>query len=198
MSLTEIQTKSGRRIEIYDNLLPFSLITELYYDLRIMEYPLVTQNDTALQDYNGVFGFGKGLPKEFILSVLARVNGAESFPLKSFLKRCEPQRSWVNIYSRNHSTSRHHSDEGCKHPGEFMSLLYYANPKWELDWDGGTVFRSENLEEVECLVDYKPGRFVLFDSSIPHKIYQTSPDSHPYRFTINTVFKNYNLGSRIS
>lgn len=194
MNLTEITTSSGKLIYVYDGLVPYSLMMELYFDLRTKEYPLVSQNDTALLDYTGVFGFGKSLPQDFILQFISRTDRAEAFPLTSILRKYTPRRSWVNVYNGYHPTNRYHSDEGCKLPGENYSLLYYANPKWDLEWDGGTVFRSEDLEKVEYLSDYKPGRFVLFDSSIPHKIYQTSLNADPYRFTINTVFsKNENF-----
>lgn len=190
MKYTEHTTKSGKLIRVWDDLLSHSTILSVYLDLRSWEYPLVFQNDAALQDYSAKFGFGKGIDKNFMLSVLNTIQGAESFPIKSYLKRCEPTRSWVNIYNGSIDSNRYHTDEDNS---EYVSLLYYANPKWDLEWDGGTIFRSENLEDVEYLSDYKPGRFILFDSSIPHKIYQTSSSAHPYRFTVNTIFKNYNL-----
>lgn len=189
MNLIEIKTKSNKIINVYDDLVSYSLMMELYFDLRKQEYQLVTQNDTALLDYNGVFGFGKPLAKDFIFGLLNRLDKSQSFPLTSLLKKYSVKRSWVNIFSGYHPTNRYHSDEGCEFPGQYISLLYYANPKWDLEWDGGTVFRSDNLEEVEYLSDYKPGRIILFDSSIPHKIYQTSLNAHPYRFTVNTVLK---------
>ena len=58
-----------------------------------------------------------------------------------------------------------------------------------MEWDGGTVFRTDDLSEVEYLSDYKPGRMILFDSSIPHKIYSSSYNAHPYRFTVNTLIQ---------
>ena len=192
--MKEITTKSGKKIEVYDDLFSYGLVTQLYYDLRSMEFPLVTQNDTSVLDYSGVFGFGKNLPLDLMSAFIKKSDNYSE--LDSFLSRYSPMRSWVNVYNGQHSTNRYHTDDYCQGytgKGQLMSMLYYANPKWDLEWDGGTVFRSDDLEDVEYLSDYKPGRIVLFDSSIPHKIYQTSSLAHPYRFTVNTIFKNNNL-----
>lgn len=190
MKYFEHITKSNKIIRVWDNLLPHSVVSGIFLDLRSKEYPLVFQNDVALQDYDAAFGFGKGLEPNFILKVLENANGEESFSLKSYLRRCKPERAWVNIFQGSIPSNRYHTDEPDT---DHVSLLYYCNIKWDLEWDGGTVFRSDDMEDVELLVDFKPGRFVLFDSSIPHKIYQTSSLAHPYRYTVNTVFKNLNL-----
>ena len=191
MKLTEITTKSGKKIEVYDDLFHPSTINEFYFDLRTMEFPLVPQNDTSVLDFQGVFGFGKNLDPSIMLGLVKRAKDA--FPLHSFLRNTIVHRSWVNVFNGQHPTNRYHSDQDCIEVGDYVSMLYYANPKWDLEWDGGTVFRSDDYEEIEYMSDYKPGRIVLFESSIPHKIYQTSSLAHPYRFTVNTIFKNENL-----
>ena len=56
---TRINTKSGKLLTVYDDLCPVSLINDIFFQLRSQEYPLVPSNDTLLQDFNGVNGFGK-------------------------------------------------------------------------------------------------------------------------------------------
>jgi hypothetical protein len=60
--------------------------------------------------------------------------------------------------------NRIHSD------GFGITLIYYANLEWELDWGGHTLFLEETLQEARYVCFYKPGRIVVFDGSIPHMI----------------------------
>ena len=183
---TRIDTKSGKLLTVYDDLCPISLINDVFYKLRSQEYPLVPSNDTSLQDFNGVNGFGKGVNVEFIESILDNIKSPEAFTLKRIVNRSVIEKSWINVFNRDNPTNRYHADAHT-YDSSYLSLLYYANSKWDLEWDGGTVFRTDDLSEVEYLSDYKPGRIILFDSSIPHKIYASSYNAHPYRFTLNTL-----------
>lgn len=183
-----INTKSGKLLTVYDDLCPVSLINDIFFQLRSQEYPLVPSNDTALQDFNGISGFGKSIDVKFIKSILNNIKSPESFTLKRIVNRSNIEKSWVNLFNRDNPTNRYHAD-AHSYDGSYLSLLYYANSKWDLEWDGGTVFRTDDLSEVEYLSDYKPGRMILFDSSIPHKIYSSSYNAHPYRFTLNTLIK---------
>tara|TARA_B100001996_G_C18649271_1_gene588726 strand:- start:638 stop:1234 length:597 start_codon:yes stop_codon:yes gene_type:complete len=183
---TRINTKSGKLLTVYDDLCPVSLINDIFFQLRSQEYPLVSSNDTALQDFNGVNGFGKTIDVEFIRSILNNIKSPEAFKLKRIVNHSEIKKSWVNLFNRDSPTNRYHAD-AHSYDSSYLSLLYYANSKWDLEWDGGTVFRTDDLSEVEYLSDYKPGRLILFDSSIPHKIYASSYNAHPYRFTLNTL-----------
>lgn len=185
---TRIDTKSGKLLTVYDDLCPISLINDVFYKLRSQEYPLVPSNDTSLQDFNGVNGFGKGVNVEFIESILDNIKSPEAFTLKRIVNRSVIEKSWINVFNRDNPTNRYHADAHT-YDSSYLSLLYYANSKWDLEWDGGTVFRTDDLSEVEYLSDYKPGRIILFDSSIPHKIYASSYNAHPYRFTLNTLMR---------
>ena len=185
---TRINTKSGKLLTVYDDLCPVSLINDIFYKLRSQEYPLVPSNDTLLQDFKGVNGFGKTVDVEFIRSILDSIKSPESFTLKRIVNRGKIEKSWINLFNRDSPTNRYHADT-YTNDSSYLSLLYYANSKWDLEWDGGTVFRTDDLSEVEYLSDYKPGRMILFDSSIPHKIYSSSYNAHPYRFTVNTLIQ---------
>ena len=91
--MKEITTKSGKKIEVYDDLFSYGLVTQLYYDLRSMEFPLVTQNDTSVLDYSGVFGFGKNLPLDLMPSFIKKSDNYSK--LDSFLSRYTPlDRDW--------------------------------------------------------------------------------------------------------
>jgi hypothetical protein len=190
MSMFEHITKSGKFIRVYDDLLPFPVVNRLYHDLRKESFPIAVQNDVALQDQVGKFGFGKLMSTPaFLRDVVNMKDAVGAFPLQAYLNKCQPEKCWVNLFT-GYDVARFHGDW---HNGEYVSLLYYANDKWDINWDGGTLFRSDDLSEVELYVDYKPGRFVLFNSGIPHKAVSTSHSSAYYRYTINSVYINHNL-----
>ena len=93
---TRINTKSGKLLTVYDDLCPVSLINDIFFQLRSQEYPLVPSNDTVLQDFKGVSGFGKNVDVEFIRSILDNIKSPESFTLKRIVNRGKIEKSWIN------------------------------------------------------------------------------------------------------
>lgn len=62
-------------------------------------------------------------------------------------------------------------------------LLYYVNLEWQDGWHGETLFFDEVCKDVVFASSYTPGRFILFDASIPHTIRPQSIIASKYRFT---------------
>jgi hypothetical protein len=190
MKYQEHTTKSGKFIRVWDDLIPYAAMGELFYQLRNEPMPLALQNDTCIHDFDGKYGFGKNMESPAWLKTFIGQNGVnpDNLPLVLFLDRCVPIRCWINLQT-GYDVSRYHGDHGDSHN---VSLLYYANTKWDIEWDGGTAFRTDDLSEIEFVSDYKPGRLVLFDSSIPHKPLSTSMMANHYRYTINSTYINKN------
>jgi len=91
---------------------------------------------------------------------------------------------YVNFSVSNTVDMIHPDSRGFEKNG--FTLLHYANYKWDINWHGNTNFYSDNLEDVVYSSLIKPGRIVIFDSTIPHSA--TAPSSiamHP-RYTIAT------------
>jgi Rps23 Pro-64 3,4-dihydroxylase Tpa1-like proline 4-hydroxylase len=95
------------------------------------------------------------------------------------------KRIWINAMTPTH-VPRIHPDSFAEGA---VTLLYYINLKWEADWDGFTIWRSNDLQKIEHVSDFKPGRLVAFDSKIPHKATVPSYDATEHRFTLNTVWE---------
>lgn len=68
-------------------------------------------------------------------------------------------------------------------------LLYYANPYWQEEHGGETLFMSEDLEEIEFASIYKPGRVIVFDGEIPHTIRPQSILAPTFRFSVSLFFQ---------
>ena len=50
-----------------------------------------------------------------------------------------------------------------------VTAIYYANPVWEANWQGETVFYDERREPIH-LVAPTPGRLAIFDGDIVHRV----------------------------
>jgi len=70
-----------------------------------------------------------------------------------------------------------------------LTFLYYANLDWKLEWGGHTLFMDGNLENVEFVSLYKPGRIVVFDGTIPHMIMTPSNLCPTNRYTFVMQFE---------
>ena len=94
-------------------------------------------------------------------------------------------RHWINADISKASTHFHADafSEGC------LSLLYYLNCKWDVSWDGYTVWATDDLKDVEHMEYPEPGKLVIFDSLIPHKPMAAAVSSPSFRYTMNTVWK---------
>jgi len=65
------------------------------------------------------------------------------------------------IHRDNHET-------GEKSPkGDAVSCIVYANPDWNAEWGGETLFFDDDMDAVYA-ISPKPGRVVLFDPGILH------------------------------
>jgi hypothetical protein len=78
-----------------------------------------------------------------------------------------------------------HTDSGD------LSIIYYTNPNWKLEWDGGTTFYNQERTDSIGSAAYKPGRFVAYDSKIPHRPNAISMYSNELRVVV--VFKLFKV-----
>jgi Rps23 Pro-64 3,4-dihydroxylase Tpa1-like proline 4-hydroxylase len=86
---------------------------------------------------------------------------------------------WVTVSSPL-STYYFHTDNPDEYSNS-LTLLYYVNSKWDRNWGGETLF-ANNDGECEIAVEYKPGRIVIFDSTIEHKPSPISMEASEFRF----------------
>ena len=71
---------------------------------------------------------------------------------------------------------------------EDLVLLYYVNPDWQPHFYGETVFFNKDCSDIVRAVPFTPGRFVLFDGTMPHSIRPQSSAGPDYRFTISFMY----------
>lgn len=89
-------------------------------------------------------------------------------------------RSYINVYNMSTYLSCHTDDQ----EEDSITFLYYANPTWEVDWGGETVFYDSHKQEIVKSVLPKPGRIVFFNSTIPHASRPSTINALQQKFTI--------------
>jgi SM-20-related protein len=79
----------------------------------------------------------------------------------------------------------------CLSNEDDVTVLLYANQKWERNWGGETIF-YDDAEEVEAAVLPKPGRVVLFHGALEHRA--GVPNRECYDARLSIAFKYSSRG----
>lgn len=99
--------------------------------------------------------------------------------------RCAIERMYVNAYSYGDCPTVHADHTKAGH----YTVLYYANPEWNANWSGETVFYNDRRNEIAKSVYPKPGRIIAFDSRIPHVAREPNRICPVVRYTIAIKLK---------
>ena len=68
--------------------------------------------------------------------------------------------------------------------------LYYVNLSWQDGWYGETIFYDpDDINNIAYTTPYTPGRFILFDGSIPHTIRPQSIKAPKFRLSLSIFFE---------
>jgi len=178
MKRVKIPTSSGKLLEVYDDCFTYNERADWYKFIKNSFF----KSDGFDHDYDGTnkMQFYSSYSLEdvanmgFLQSTNFKKINEEYKLLDRGIKQCR-----VNLSPPSEYATIHTDRNG-------LTLLYYANLEWDLNWSGHTLFMDDNLSEAEYTCLYKPGRVVLFDGSIPHMILSISSvvKTHRYSFAI--------------
>jgi Rps23 Pro-64 3,4-dihydroxylase Tpa1-like proline 4-hydroxylase len=164
VDVKELQTSSGKKIVVYDNLFTMAERQGFYSFCKNSFYKIDGKDSDIIEHQNN-------------LTLVARYVSEDVDNMKFFHCIKDEKINFVidnfrlDSASVNLSTpadSYHvHTDT---HVTEGITLLYYVNMRWSIDWAGETVFLNENGDDFEFVSPYKPGRLLMFDGTIPHMI----------------------------
>lgn len=73
-----------------------------------------------------------------------------------------------------------------------ITILYYPNMEWDKNHGGETVFYDQDGLEPIKMVNYIPGRLILFDSKIPHRSNTVNFTTSNKRFSVAIKLLNKN------
>lgn len=96
-----------------------------------------------------------------------------------------PTRVYANAHTYGVDGKLHR--DCAKGAGEVTSLIY-LNPVWKQGWGGETTFFTETMSGASVCVTPKPGRLVVFEGEIPHRV--AAPDRECYDLRVTLIFKS--------
>lgn len=173
----ELTTSNGKFIHVYDGLFSqaemeffYKFVTSSFFKWGGFSGPLAEAKDQiyaafSLEDVENM-GFKKSDGFKFL---------EEKYKIPANPRPTD--RAKVNLSCPFEDNTIHTDGR------DGFTMLYYVNLKWELGWNGHTLFMDDNVEEPEHLVLYKPGRLVAFDASIPHMVMTQMP-RHRFCFVL--------------
>jgi len=163
-------------INVEDNLVNFCQQEYLYGFCQNSKYSFGHSSSTNTPDMSR---FVCHLTEEEF-NELQLNNILEDISKKHNLGDIQLLRSYINVYNMSSYLSCHTDD----HEEGSITFLYYANPSWEADWGGETVFYDSQKQEIIKSILPKPGRIAVFDSTIPHASRPSTINALQQKFTI--------------
>jgi len=89
---------------------------------------------------------------------------------------------------RYYSNSHTYGIEGPIHRDDgSLTCLYYPCENWQVEWEGGTAFYNEEMDDAIQYASYRFNRMIIFDAKIPHRAMPTTREC--YRLRTSIVFK---------
>ena len=165
-------------IKIIDNIFPY------YFHEFLFEYTLNSRY--ALNHESNQFRKENQFTKRF--SCLLNKNQFFNIGLFPYIKKIANEigqdlfifRQYIGHYNKSTSSDSH--VDTCDL--NYVSILIYPNLQWEDLWAGDIKFYSED-SLFHRVVDFKPGRVILFNSNIRHKVMPLSSLAEIDRFSIS-------------
>ena len=90
------------------------------------------------------------------------------------------ERVYVNAYTYGDCPTIHVDND----KRGYFTVLYYANPQWQPEWSGETVFYNQARDDIVRAVLPRPGRIAVFDGTIPHVAREPNRISPVVRYTL--------------
>lgn len=173
-------TKEDKEIHVFDGMFETAVRTHIYSFIRNSHFAITggVVTDIEKQHEHTMSCF---LGEQDLRHLEFFQNADDKFLEMAAPQKCS--RAFILLQNEKFF-SRWHTD-GLRYK---WTMLYYANLNWDKDWGGETMFSNETYDTIDLAVQYKPGRVVLFDSSIPHKACLGSPDSPQFRTLLSFNF----------
>lgn len=179
MSAKEYTLDSGKKIYVFDDLLPLQLRDKLFSFVSNSSYRIGWVDGTSESSSGHKFLHSAFTTQDDENAGLLPF--IRTTQVNQLISGMEQTKSVVNLSVPSDTHFAH------AHP-EKIVVLYYANMEWQQHWHGETLFYSEDLKNIELALPYTPGRIVVFDASIPHSMRPQSTSADHYRFTYAMTF----------
>lgn len=173
---------SGRRILVFDEILQREEIDRIHTVVSAMRFRR-TESDRT--DTKEVRTFATDVSDQWVAEEpLFRFMAAlvhELFPSDDL----QPYRAYVNCIVYGDSAYPHRD---CAPDRRDVTALYYVNREWHRTWCGETVF-FEDDGDARIAIAPRPGRLVIFEGAIEHRVGIPSRDCYAERLSLAYKFK---------
>jgi len=164
-------------IVVIDNLFPYQFLSSLYDYTLNSRYTSGHLSKVNSKDSNLTTRFSCQLSRDDFFKT-----GLLPYIEKIAIKLGQ------DLFLKDYYLSHYHkSTVSCGHVDSHfdnhITILIYPNIEWEELWGGDIKFYNEDIL-LNSLVDFKPGRIVVFDSKIRHKVMSLSSIAKSDRFSI--------------
>lgn len=173
---------NGKCIEIYDDVFAADKRFQLY-NFAVKSYYVVERSGSDVPER---LSLHKTLKSEFSLKDILSFKFFENNEIINYIKKnnLRIDRCYTNLCSASDIYQYHVDTQTLRCP----SGLYYINIEWDPTWEGETHFSDDSMQDILYSSAFIPGRFVVFDGTIPHKSSQPSTNAKYYRFVFVIKF----------
>jgi hypothetical protein len=179
-SHTEHTTVSGKKIIVWDDLVPSRLQYTFFLYVQNSKYAIGWADDTSeIGAKHKYLHCPLSIEETLQAGIYPFIQTTE---INEHLQGYSFEKSVINLSTPSDVNFFHTHDAG-------LVLLYYVNPVWLSYWHGETLFSDESGREIERAVAFKPGRLVLFDTAISHSIRPQSIAADNYRYTYAMLWR---------
>lgn len=171
----EYKSINDRKVYVFDNLLDNSIIEWINnYCLNSVYKPEHRSN-----------GLNYDLDSRFSCNLEAS-DIENTMLIPAYMEICKRtnlkldiNNAYINHYGIGTSTSKH-----CDNSHENVyTILVFCNKYWESTW-GGEITFYDDQSNIHHLIEFKPGRIIVFDGRISHKVLPLTISAKKDRYTI--------------
>lgn len=181
------KTSDGRNIHVFDNVLDYKAQYYFYRYIKNLSYKC-NNVDVATNNNSGFFKFRSDIAPEQETN-MKFFDSIQSNRCLSLIENYKIHSMYVNLGIPTDSHQLHTDIAGSLTSlDECLTLLYYVNCDWDINWGGETLFYNNDLSNIEYTSLFKPGRIIIFDGAIPHSARPQTFSSNQYRFTLACKF----------
>lgn len=171
----------GKDIIIYDDVFSHQELYEIYLHLDDRPYVKHNLDDVLYHNKHVDKKWSSEITdNEILFNILMTKYSSVITEFQS--QNFTIKRSYVNYADSSTADLIH--DDAPHYKKNHWTLLQYGNYKWHSNWHGETVYYDSNHSEILFSTTLKPGRIVVFDSSIPHCARPPSKLAEYPRYTI--------------
>lgn len=164
-----------KKIFVYDNLIDEDKLDHLIIFCSKSKY--TCGQESGLNSFERDFHFSCQLSKDEFYATLIEDS------LKKVIKKLKTElylgKYYLNYYDLGTCHSRH--TDSCSE--NMITIIVCCNKQWEENWGGELKFYNKD-SKLNTVVDFVPGRIIVFDSRLEHKVLPVTPIAKKPRFSL--------------